>query len=236
MKNIASIKQNITRLNKYCDLTNSTLLDCLNARNLKVADFCMLIGLDAILLNDITLQELKYILKDPQTRIIYSTGMTSLNNDEIEIYSPNNRTSICFSENSIKVIWDNTVSKEDFDYYTSEFLETRKNSEFLETIYFSSDLTIDPTVATNRIISLKYPLEHACLKIKYTKQNLTGEVLEEKAFEITINHELFYSDLRNIFRILYNFNYSLAVNILKLYPASFKIMSDEVKMNNFHNR
>ena len=47
---------------------------------------------------------------------------------------------------------------------------------------------------------------------------------------------MLYNDLENIFRILYNFNYQLAINILKLYPASMKIISNEVAMNNFLNR
>lgn len=236
MKNIASIKQNITRLNKYCDATGTSLFECLCLKKLTISDFCYLIDLDEYLLNSISLSELENILKDTSTRIVYSRGMMSLDEDEIEIHSPNLRTSICFLNKKIKIIWDELVSKDGFDYYKSEFMGTRIVDDGLETIHFSSDLTMDQAKAKEKIISLKYPLEHASIKIKYQKESKNKELLSEKTFQITINHDLLYSDLQNIYRILYNFNFPLAVSILKLYPASYKIMSDEVEMNNFHNR
>lgn len=235
MKNIQSVKQNITRINKSCDTLGISIFEYLTLKRISFFDFCSLIGLEKELLTDIPLNELLYILKDNSTRIVYSSGMTSLEHDEIEIYSPNLKTSICYLENKIKIIWDSLNSKDGLDFYTSEFMEVRKIDNVIETIHFSSDLTIDPTKANERIISLKYPLEHASIKIKY-KKLVNGSLNEEKSFQITINHDLLHSDLKNIQRILYNFNYSLAIAILKLYPSSFKIMSDEVEMNNFHNR
>lgn len=43
-------------------------------------------------------------------------------------------------------------------------------------------------------------------------------------------------DLQNIYRILYNFNYELASNILKLYPSQNKTIKSGIPMNNFHTR
>lgn len=236
MKNIASIKQTITRFNKICDVFNISLFECLNRKNLSIMDFCNLIGLDYYLLNGVAIGELENVLKDVSTRIVYSAGMASLTQDEIEIHCPNLQTSICFLDDKIKIIWDEEINKDGLKYYKSEFMGIRRFTDGIETIHFSSDLTIDPIKANTRIISLKYPLDHASLKIKYEKENENKELLNASSFQITINHELMYSDLQNIFRILYNFNFPLAVSILKLYPASYKIMSDEVEMNNFHNR
>ena len=44
---------------------------------------------------------------------------------------------------------------------------TRIVDDGLETIHFSSDLTMDQAKAKEKNISLKYPLEHASIKIKY---------------------------------------------------------------------
>lgn len=236
MKSIQSIKQNITKFNKYCDKLATSLLECLNSQNISLLDFCNLIGLDITLLNDIALKELQNLLEDKSTRIFYNSGMTNLSQDEISIYSSNLHTNIGFLNDKVKITWDNSTQTTEFQNYDSEFMGTRKNGDALETIHFSSNLVIDPQKANDRILSLKYPLEHACLKIKHTVYKINGEVLNDQSFQITINKDLLYSDLKNIFRILYNFNYSLAVNILKLYPASLKIISDEVTMNNFHNR
>ena len=42
--------------------------------------------------------------------------------------------------------------------------------------------------------------------------------------------------LKNIYRILYNFNYSLASNILKIYPGDEKEIKNSIDMNNFGTR
>lgn len=43
-------------------------------------------------------------------------------------------------------------------------------------------------------------------------------------------------DLKNIYRILYNFNYPLASNILKIYPGDEKEIKNSIDMNNFGTR
>ena len=236
LKSILAIKQNIAKLNNYCDTQGITLFECLKVKNISLEEFCLNIGLDMTLLNDIALKELTFLLQDPSTRIIYNPAMQDLSQDEIAIYSPNLKTNIGFLDKKVKITWDNTTSDDLYLYFASEFMGSRKKDANLETIHFSSDLTIDPIKANQRMLSLKYPIEHADLKISYIVSSPTGEILEEKHYQAIINHDLLFSDLQNIFRLLYNFNFSSSVAILKHYPTNFKIMSDEVEMNNFHNR
>ena len=106
MKSIQAIKQNITKFNKKCDELDTSLLNYLNFQNLSLLDFCNLIGLDITLLNDIALKELQNLLTDKSTRIFYNSGMTSLSQDEISIYSSNLQTNIGFLNDKVKLTWD----------------------------------------------------------------------------------------------------------------------------------
>lgn len=236
MKAIRDIKSTITKINNVCNFQGITIFDYLISKHLSVGEFCASMGLDTSLLNDISLHTLETLLKDAKTRIYFNPSMTSLESDEISLYSPNLHINFGFLKNILKIIWDETTKDFQYKKFASEFMGTRKEKENLATIHFSSNLTIDPTLAKERILSNKYPLEHVELKIRYTKHQSDGTILDEQAFQIIINHDMLYNDLENIFRILYNFNYQLAINILKLYPASMKIISNEVAMNNFLNR
>lgn len=233
MKAIERIKRNINKLNNYCTNKGLSLFSYLELQQLSINDFCNLIGLNTIFLNDIAISTLKEILKDPTTRIFYNKDMESLENEEISIYSKNLKISFNYLVNRIKILWDHTINTNDFRNYRSEYLSTRYQDGSLVTIHFSSDTIIDFHKLLKYSLSENYLLDHVNLKIKYlvTKDNL---ILEEKSFQITINHDMNNRDLQNVFRILYNFNFPLAVTILKLYPSELKIMSDEVEMNNFH--
>lgn len=236
MKSIASIKTTITRLNNQCNSQGISLFECLESLNISLEQFCFMIGLDFSLLNEVSLNELLVLLKSKDTRIFYSPGMSSLNNDEISIYSKKLHTNIGYLNDKVKVTWDNIKIKDNYQEYAMEFLGTKREDTILSTIHFSSQVIIDPEKSASKILSQKYPLEHVTLKIEATLKQPDGTVINEKSFQITINHDMIYNDLQNIHRILYNFNFPLAVTILKLYPTSMKIMSNEVEMNNFHNR
>lgn len=234
MKNITSIKQAITKLNNQCDLNHISILMWLQQHNMSIYDFCALIGIDPFLLNEIALSELQFLINDKNTRIYFNREMQSLAEDEISIYSPEYHTTFSYLTNNIKIIYDESVNNNIYKKLANEFMGTKKENDKLITIHFSSECLID--YAKSKILSKNYPLEHVTLDIRYIVNSLDNEVLDEQNFQITINHEMLYSDLVNIFRILYKYNYSLAVAILKIYPSSMKIMSDEVSMNNFHNR
>ena len=71
-----------------------------------------------------------------------------------------------------------------------------------------------------------YPLTSAHLKMSNGHESC----------DITIKNSLLMKDLKNIYRILYNFNYSLAANILKIYPGNEKEIKNNIDMNKFGTR
>lgn len=236
MKSINSIKSNITRLNNRCNTKGISIFACLQELGISITQFCHLIGLDTTLLNALVEEELLVVLKSPDTRIFYNPGMTSLEHDEISIYSKELKVSIGFLRDKLKRIWDETVLDGNFSYYNSEFFGIRTLDGKLDTIHFACKSIIDNALANQKFLSQKFPLEHLNLKIKSTKEEADGKILTEDNLEVTINHAMLNSDLYNIFRILYHFNFPLASTILKLYPASLKIISDEATLNKFYNR
>lgn len=236
MKSINSIKTTITRLNNGCDYSHMSILSYLQKLGCSIPDFCYMIGLDTTLLNDIAYNELLFLLEKPDTRIFYSPGMTSLASDEVSIYSKALKTNIAYLEDKLKIIWDETAIDAKLCYYNSEFLGIKKSSGNLDTIHFTCKSVFDKDLADQKVLSQKFPLEHMNLQIRSTNEKTDGTIISEDSLEVTINHTMLNSDLQNIFRILYHFNFSLATSILKLYPASVKIISDRVTLNNFHNR
>ena len=236
MKSINNVKNFITRLNNLCVQNNTTIFTCLNALNMSFEEFCDILGIDASLLYSNTTEVLLSLLKDPSTKISYNHGMTSLEQTEISIYSKTSNINFGYLKDKIKITWDRSYTKDGKEYYQMEFLATQKEEESLKTIHFSSDVIFNLKEANDHNLSLNFPLKHVNLKINYITSSLNHEPINNQDFQITINQDMLYSDLQNIYRMLYNFNYPLALSVLKLYPSSMKIIGTSSEMNNFLNR
>lgn len=236
MKSINNVKNFITRLNKLCVQNNTNIFACLNDLNISFADFCEILGIDMTLLDSNNKELLLNLLKDSSTRISYNHGMNSLEESEISIYSKTLNINFGYLKDKIKITWDETHINGENRCYQMEFLSTKKDQRFLKTIHFYSDVTFDNEEAQNHMLSLNFPLKHVNLKINFIIESPNHEIITNQKFQITINQDMLYSDLQNIYRILYNFNYPLALSILKLYPSSMKIIGNDPEMNNFHNR
>ena len=147
----------------------------------------------------------------------------SLDKDsEIEIFSKELNISISILENTLKIIWGDKKEDETFEYYFTEYYATTIDKE-IKTIHFASDVIKEKSKIKT---SGNYPLTSAHLKISDKTNSL----------DVTIKNSLLMKDLKNIYRILYNFNYSLASNILKIYPCSQKEIKSDIDMNNFGTR
>ena len=232
MKNI----REITKINTECNSQGISIFEYLTNNNITWEDFCISIGLDITLLNDIAGQVLDALLKDKETRLYFTPNKNSLDHEEISIYSPNLKINFGFRKDIIKINWDKNTKESNYQRVTNEFMGVQRENNTLTTLHFSGDMVIDLNQATKHILTTKYPLEQIELKIKYTKEQSDGTILVDEAFQVTIDHDMLYSTLENIYQLLYNFNYPLAVGVLKLYPSTSKIISDKTEMNNFLNR
>ena len=85
------------------------------------------------------------------------------------------------------------------------------------------------------IFSLSISVNAAVFDHEMKLEEISKKLVEKK-FQITINNDMMFNDLQNIYRILYAYNFDLAKAILYFYPADVKIVSDQVEMNNFFNR
>lgn len=209
----------IKSINKKCDLENKSILECLQEEFITIEQFLALLNIDFELLDELFIRELINLLKDKSTRIFIDPSLDK--NSEVEIFSKKLNVSISLLENTLKIIWGITKEDETYKYYSSEYYAITKDSE-LKTIHFVSDVIKEKSkIKTNG----DYPLTSVHLTISDKSNSL----------DVTIKNSLLMKDLKNIYRILYNFNYLLAANILKIYPGEKEIKSG-IDLNNFGTR
>lgn len=236
MKTIQEIKRNITKINKYCETNRAAIIDYMQANNLTIEDFCLSVGLDYSLLNDTLYNTLQTLLSDDTTRIYCNPGATDLVHDEISLYSKKTGINIGYLENIIKVVWDKNDSDSLYQKSDREFMAIKKEDDVNIIIHFALQTVALNKLAFERILTNKYPLDHMQIDISFAKYLSDGAIIEEKNNRVVIEKEMIARDLEKILGLLYNFNYDIAVAILKRYPASDKKISDVVDMNNFFNR
>ena len=210
----------IKSINKKCDLENKSILECLKELSITIEDFIALFNVSPEIIDELFIKEFLNLLKDKGTRIFVDPALDKDN--DIEIYSKELNTSILLLPNTLKIIWGETKEDDTYQYYSTEFYAIIKDKE-IKTIHFVSLVTKEKSKIK---ASGNYPLTSVHLKISDKANSL----------DIIIKNSLLMKDLKNIYRILYNFNYSLAVNILKLYPSSEKEIKSGIDMNNFGTR
>ena len=219
-KSMREIRRLINSINKKCDLENKSILECLKELDISLTTFFSLFHISPDLTNDLFKEELIKVLSNLTTRIQMDPN-NSLES-EIEIYSPELDTSITILPNTLKIIWGETLEDDKYLYYSTEFYGITKEKEIKE-IHFTSDIIKEKSKIK---VNGNYPLTSAHLKMSNGHESC----------DITIKNSLLMKDLKNIYRILYNFNYSLAANILKIYPGNEKEIKNNIDMNKFGTR
>ncbi len=209
----------ISSINKKCDLENKSIFECLQELAISINQFLNLFTAITII-DGLFREELCFLLKNKSTRIYIDPNFDK--DSEIEINSSELNTSISLLPNTVKIIWGSIVEDEKYLYYHSKYYAITQD-EKLKTIHFESHVTKEKSKIK---MSGNYKLAQATIKLSDNTDSL----------EVTIIDDLLMKDLQNIYRILYNFNYELASNILKLYPSQNKTIKSGIPMNNFHTR
>ena len=212
---------------------NISIWEFINSNNYEINEFLKLIGINLEELDDLDYKVLIQILKDISTRFDFNSYMNDFSRDDIHIYSKNLGISISYSLYEFNIIWNKDDKDINYTYYNLEFKGHKKSFQKKSIIHFSSEVIIDNEEVT-RIITQKYRVKRVIIKIIYQEE--ISRKLVEKKFQITINNDMMFNDLQNIYRILYAYNFDLAKAILYFYPADVKIVSDQFEMNNFFNR
>lgn len=210
----------INSINKKCDLEDKSIFVCLQELSIPVEKFLALFNVNPEIIDELFIRQLLNLLKNKSTRIFMDPSLDK--DSEIEIFSKELNISISILENTLKIIWGETKEDETFEYYSTEFYAITKDGE-IKTIHFASDVIKEKSKIK---ASGNYPLTSAHLKLSDKTNSL----------EVTIKNSLLMKDLKNIYRILYNFNYPLASNILKIYPGDEKEIKNGIDMNNFGTR
>ena len=231
--NIEKVKKILKHVNSQCDKLNISIWEFINSNNYEINEFLKLIGINLEELDDLDYKVLIQILKDISTRFDFNSYMIDFSRDDIHIYSKNLGISISYSLYEFNIIWNKDDKDINYTYYNLEFKGHKKSFQKKSIIHFSSEVIIDNEEVT-RIITQKYRVKRVIIKIIYQEE--ISRKLVEKKFQITINNDMMFNDLQNIYRILYAYNFDLAKAILYFYPADVKIVSDQVEMNNFFNR
>lgn len=231
--NIEKVKKILKHVNSQCDKFNISIWEFINSNNYEINEFLKLIGINLEELDDLDYKVLIQILKDISTRFDFNSYMIDFSRDDIHIYSKNLGISISYSLYEFNIIWNKDDKDINYTYYNLEFKGHKKSFQKKSIIHFSSEVIIDNEEVT-RIITQKYRVKRVIIKIIYQEE--ISKKLVEKKFQITINNDMMFNDLQNIYRILYAYNFDLAKAILYFYPADVKIVSDQVEMNNFFNR
>lgn len=231
--NIEKVKKILNHVNSQCDKLNISIWEFINSNNYEINEFLKLIGINLEELDDLDYKVLIQILKDISTRFDFNSYMIDFSRDDIHIYSKNLGISISYSLYEFNIIWNKDDKDINYTYYNLEFKGHKKSFQKKSIIHFSSEVIIDNEEVT-KIITRKYRVKRVIIKIIYQEE--ISRKLVEKKFQITINNDMMFNDLQNIYRILYAYNFDLAKAILYFYPADVKIVSDQVEMNNFFNR
>lgn len=231
--NIEKVKKILKHVNSQCDKFNISIWEFINSNNYEINEFLKLIGINLEELDDLDYKVLIQILKDISTRFDFNSYMNDFSRDDIHIYSKNLGISMSYSLYEFNIIWNKDDKDINYTYYNLEFKGHKKSFQKKSIIHFSSEVIIDNEEVT-KIITRKYRVKRVIIKIIY--QEVISRKLVEKKFQITINNDMMFNDLQNIYRILYAYNFDLAKAILYFYPADVKIVSDQVEMNNFFNR
>lgn len=231
--NIEKVKKIFKHVNSQCDKLNISIWEFINSNNYEINEFLKLIGINLEELDDLDYKVLIQILKDISTRFDFNSYMNDFSRDDIHIYSKNLGISISYSLYEFNIVWNKDDKDINYTYYNLEFKGHKKSFQKKSIIHFSSEVIIDNEEVT-RIITQKYRVKRVIIKIIYQEE--ISRKLVEKKFQITINNDMMFNDLQNIYRILYAYNFDLAKAILYFYPADVKIVSDQVEMNNFFNR
>lgn len=231
--NIEKVKKILKHVNSQCDKFNISIWEFINSNNYEINEFLKLIGINLEELDDLDYKVLIQILKDISTRFDFNSYMIDFSRDDIHIYSKNLGISISYSLYEFNIVWNKDDKDINYTYYNLEFKGHKKSFQKKSIIHFSSEVIIDNEEVT-RIITQKYRVKRVIIKIIYQEE--ISRKLVEKKFQITINNDMMFNDLQNIYRILYAYNFDLAKAILYFYPADVKIVSDQFEMNNFFNR
>ena len=208
----------ISSINKKCDLENKSILECLQELDISLQQFLNLFTSTST--DDLFREEFCYLLQDKSSRIYMDPNFDK--DSEVEINSLELNTSISLLPNIIKIIWGLIKEDEKNFYYHSKYYAISQDKK-IKTIHFESHVTKEKSKIK---MSGNYKLAKVIIKLSDNTNFL----------EVTILNDLLMKDLQNIYRILYNFNYELASNILKLYPSQNKTIKSGIPMNNFHTR
>lgn len=216
MEDIRKIRTIITRINMKCDKESISLSDALNKLGITILNYLEIIGMDVKILNENTLKEIENLFSLKDTKVIASPNMKDIDTDEIEIFSKSYPCSIHYQKNKITLNGYNKKENEENIYEDSIVTISKKDEE----ISFNLSTITDKSVLKNRILTEKYLLKHMRLIVTY-KQNK-----QKSSYEFIINNDMLKSDLNYLLRLLMNFKFVESYAILKKYPASIKIISD----------
>lgn len=215
MEDNRKIKTIITRINHICDKENKSLQESTEKYNLTPVKYLKLIGLD-IDIDKSTQDFINELFQNKDSRIYHNLTMKNIHNDCIEISSKTSNKSMNFIKDEIRL----------YECITTE--DDKNINETIKTIIIGNNTYINYNInkiiskeeLSKRIISQKYNIKHANIKVMFKVENNQNE------FEFTINNDLIASDLDYAKRLLDNKKIKEAYYILSKYPSDYKIIQE----------
>lgn len=222
MEKISIVKAQITRLNNRCDLENKSIFDVLQDDTYY---FFTKIGMNLDLLDEVSKGVLEALIRTKDTRITFNPSMESLDSDEIGIYSKSMGIDMGILSDEIKVSDSSEKNDDGFYYADMEYMSLKEKS----IIHFSSNMVIEkdsPNLTINRNTLIKKVVMNIYIL-------LNGQTYQKK---VTIFDGLTVRDLEEIQKSIYRRGVSHAFSLINASPVTFKIIDDNITMNNFNNR